>query len=182
VALTRNEGTLPSPSVRWDALRVDIATPELEAKLAASFASAPEGLSLSVAQVPAMVGSPSEYGDGVFELTIENRSRAPIEVPGLSTRGKDVLWADALEVRHEGLTSTLPRPAIAGPSAPLVLAPGAKVTTTLDVKPFGIKRPVGGDRMSYSFGIGPLRTTSWFYYVHTFHGPLMGKTGKIAKP
>ena len=57
----------------------------------------------------------------------------------------------------------------------MTLAPGATLTARVDVKPFGIVHPAGGSRYVYSFGLGELRTSSFFYYLHTLHGPSMGK-------
>jgi hypothetical protein len=58
---------------------------------------------------------------------------------------------------------------------PLVLAPGARVSARVDVKPFGIEHPMGGARVYYSFAVGGLRASSFFYYFHELHGPQMGK-------
>lgn len=175
VALMRIEGTLPAPTTRYEARRVDVATPELEATLASALTKAPDNLSLAVAQVPAPAGSPSEYGDGVFELKLRNEGSSPLVVPGVFVAGDSIQWANAIEVRDEdGRTLTLPRATVPDGSVPLRLKPQEEVKTTVDVRPFGVVLPIGGGRKTYSFAVGPLRTSSWFYYVHSYHGPMMG--------
>ena len=63
---------------------------------------------------------------------------------------------------------------MSGAQRSLRLEPKASVKTTLDVRPFGVVRKTGGERHHYSFAVGPLRTTSWFYYADKFHGPMFG--------
>lgn len=176
VALRRVEGTLPSPVTRFSALLVAPATPALEA--AAAGATAPDGLALNVAQVPAakVIKWQNEYGDGEFDLTLENKGKAPLTVPGVFVVGGKIAWDNALTVRDErGRLSSPTHTALPDGATPLVLAPGATVTHRVDVKPFGLVSPMGGYSPEYSFRVGALRTSSWFYYTHTLHGPKMGK-------
>lgn len=185
VAVRRVEQTLEGVHEDLEALRVDAATPALEAALAASFAPPADGLRLAIAQVPAakVLKWRNEYGDGVFELTFANDASAPRAVPGVyvvhEPSGDRVVLDEALEVREERSAAHHlagwakgARPAGA---VPLVLAPGAKASARVDVKPFGITNPMGGARVYYSFALGGLRASSFFYYTHDLHGPQMGK-------
>jgi hypothetical protein len=181
VALQRSQQTLLETRDDLTALRVDAATPALEAAIAGGLAPAADGLRIAASQVAAakIVKWQNEYGDGVFELTITNDGAAPRAVPGLSVvhgaKGDEVLFADALEIRDEhGRVLRLPASGKTA-GAPLVLSPGASVTTRVDVKPFGLANPYGGAREYYSFAIGGLRVSSFFYYSHALHGPQMGR-------
>jgi hypothetical protein len=176
VALRRIEETLPKAGTRWEALTVTPSTPELERAIATVRAPAPDALAISVAQVPAAkpIQWDNDYGDGEFDLTITNRGATPIEVPGLHAT-RDVLWNAALVVRDEpGKAHTFADDGLPDGAHPVVLAPGASITTRVDVKAFAIEHPAGGSRYYYSFSVGELRVTSFFYYTHTLHGPLMG--------
>ncbi|MBL8717936.1 MAG: hypothetical protein JNL79_18295 [Myxococcales bacterium] len=176
VALRRVEGTLPTAVTRFSALLVAPATPALEA--AAAGATAPDGLALAVAQVPAakVIKWQNEYGDGEFDLTLKNEGKAPLTVPGVYVVGGKVAWDSALTVRDErGRLLSPSHAALPDGATPLVLAPGATLTHRVDVKPFGLVSPMGGYSPEYSFRVGALRTSSWFYYTHTLHGPKMGK-------
>lgn len=176
VALERIEGTLPAPSVRYEAIRVDPATPALEKTLAASLLRAPDALTLAIAQAPGAPGSPSDTGDGVFTVTLRNDGDVAVVVPGVFAHGDasapQVDWAHALTIRDEpGRALRLPDVAVPDGTIPLRLAPHAKVETTIDVKRFGIVRKTGGEQQGYAFRVGALQTSSWFYYVHAYHGP-----------
>lgn len=188
VAVRRVEQTLEAVREDLEALRVDEATPALEAALAASFAPPAAGLRLGIAQVPAakVLKWKNEYGDGVFELTLANDGSAPRVVPGVYVvheASADRLWLDeVLEVREARGERSAPHHLAGWASAarpagavPLVLAPGARVSARVDVKPFGIENPMGGARVYYSFAVGGLRASSFFYYFHELHGPQMGK-------
>lgn len=176
LALRRIENSLPTRSTAFQAIRVDVATPELRSKLA-FLSAAPAGLSLSIAQVPAATGSPGPHGDGVFELTLRNDGAAPVRVPGVSTKDTSD-WSGAIEIHDEaGRTLRVRQAAPAAGAKPLELAPHSELVTTVDVKPFGVVQRVGGGRLTYSFGVGPVRTSSFFYYVDAYHGPMLGTHG-----
>ncbi len=178
------------PGLTVEVARVDAATPELEQALAIALSPAPPDLHLSVTQVPsAPVGFENPFGDGVFDLSVVNRGKVRRVVPRLfveeTPSGDVVRFDEALEIRRgdmlpdfsAGTTLHLPTRPHIGPVRPLELAPSESVSIRVDVKPLhGLPASVGGGRLYYSFAIGPLRTSSFFYYSARLHGPLMGKT------
>lgn len=175
VAMRRVQATLPSHEEQLQALEVLPATRELEAAAAGNVL--PSGLALSVRQVPpaSHIQYQNDYGDGLFELEIENRGNTRATVPGLTEENGKVAWANALTV----VDDTGRRLHLSGSASvkgkPVELAPGGKVSTRLDVKPFGLVSPAGGYRAYYSFRIEEMRVTSFFYYFASLHGPQMGK-------
>lgn len=177
VALRRVQETLPDAEERF----VAVALAEADDHLAAALEQQPlpDGLAFSVRQVPSPTPQQwiNPYGDGEFDLVLENRTASPIVVPGLMTRGAEIAWNELVTVRDDA-NRILPLPG--GPSSseplqPVVLGPGQSITTRVDVKPFGLVHPAGGYRAEYSFRVGQLRASSFFYYDHAFHGPRMGK-------
>ncbi|MFO0564932.1 MAG: hypothetical protein U0263_04675 [Polyangiaceae bacterium] len=164
VALRREQSTLPSREERFAAMDVVPSTPEREARLRQ--ATAPDGVALSVEQVaPAkVVRFENEYGDGLFDVVLENRGKATVEVPDP---------ASALVVVDDHGRQL--RAAHQKPSRTLTLEPGKSIRARVDVKPFGLVSPAGGYRAYYSFRVDPFRATSFFYYTDRLHGPLMGK-------
>ncbi|NUP08259.1 MAG: hypothetical protein HOW73_19590 [Polyangiaceae bacterium] len=179
VGLRHIEGTLVKAENEYVATWITPSDAQLEAAIASAHAVLPDGLKWSVAQVPPakVVQWSNEYGDGLFQLTLHNDGAAAVEVRGLFEQGGDVQWANALTVRDEsGRELRLPSNPMKKDAKPVVLAPGASISTVVDVKPFGIAHPAGGSRFYYSFGLGDLRTSSFFYYLHTLHGPMMGST------
>lgn len=176
VALTHVVGTLPDPADRWSARAIEPATPALEAAVVGK--TAPDGLVLTVAQVPAatVLKWQNESGDGEFDLTVRNAGKTALTVPGVHVVGGVVQWANAVSIHDDQHRTLAPAHApLPDGAVPLVLAPGASVTHRFDVKPFGLVQPAGGYNAEYSFRVGALRTSSWFYYTHTLHGPKMGK-------
>jgi hypothetical protein len=178
VALRRVTATLEEATTYYEALSVAPATDELADAIASARTTVDASLSWTVAQVPP--ANPqhwsNDYGDGEFDLTLRNDGAAPITVPGLYQAGGVVKLSEAIVVRDEtGRALPVSKRALPDGATPVTLAPGATLTTRVDVKPFGIVQPAGGSRFIYSFAIGELRTSSFFYYTHTLHGPQMGK-------
>jgi len=176
VALKKIEGTLPTTETTWETMVAIEATPELERAIASQRSAADEALSISVAQVPSVktLQWQNDYGDGEFDLTIKNEGSSPVTVPHLF-KAAGVLWNAAIVVRDQ--QGTAHEPANAGlpdGAQPVTLAPGASLTTRVDVKPFGVVNPAGGARYYYSFSVGELRVSSFFYYTDSLHGPMMG--------
>jgi len=176
VAVRRVQSTLPNASETFEATWVSPGSTELEASLARTRSVLPDGLRWSVAQVPASkpIQWQNDYGDGVFRLTLSNDGPVAIELPGLVQQDGAVQWTSAVSVRDDAGRELRPRRAPKSGASPVVLQPGASIATIVDVKPFGIERPAGGSRYYYSFGLGDLRTSSFFYYTHELHGPQMG--------
>jgi hypothetical protein len=178
VALTRLEANLKGERTRYEVVLIEPHTAALEAAIASARAPAEPTLSWSVRQIaPASVVQWSnEYGDGEFELTLRNDGSGALTVPGLFTSAGKVHWVEALIVRDEhGREIALSKAGVPAGATPVVLSPGETLATRVDVKPLGLLHPPGGGRVEYSFGLGELRTSSFFYYTHTLHGPLMGK-------
>lgn len=177
VALRRVQETLPQAEEHFVAVSLAPADNALAAALEQP--ALPDGLTLSVRQVPPAAPQQwvNPYGDGEFDLVIENRGAQPIVVPGITSRGADVAWSEALTVMDDASRVLhLPKQAVSGGAAqPVVLGPGQSITTRVDVKPFGLVHPAGGYRAAYSFRVGQLRASSFFYYDHAYHGPHMGK-------
>lgn len=177
VALRRVQETLPQAEERFVAVTLAPADDALAAALERE--PLPEGLAFSVRQVPPAVPQQwvNPYGDGEFDLVVENRGATPVVVPGLETRGAEIAWSEVVTVRDDAdRLLPLPKQAVSGdPVQPVVLGPGQSITTRVDVKPFGLVHPAGGYRAEYSFRVGQLRASSFFYYDHAYHGPRMGK-------
>jgi hypothetical protein len=177
IALRRVRATLPKPEEQLQAIELLPATPELEAAATSPDTTPASGLALSVRQVaPASpIQYQNDYGDGLFDLEIENQGPDPAIVPGLFEIDGQIAWANAISILDDaGRRLRLPgSPATKG--TPVRLAPGKKLGTRIDVKPFGLVRPAGGYRAYYSFRVEQLRVTSFFYYSDNLHGPRMGK-------
>lgn len=178
VALQRVEANLQGETTRYDVTWIEPSSSTLAAAVATARSPADPALTWSARQLLGanVVKWSNEYGDGEFELTLRNDGDAPVTVPGLFMAGGTVLWAQALVVRDEhGRELPLSRAPLPAGATPVVLAPGAAIVTTVDVKPLGGLHLPGGGRLTYSFGLGELRTSSFFYFTDTLHGPLMGK-------
>jgi len=181
VAVRRVEQTLEGVREDLSAIRVDEATPALETAIADAFTPAPDEVRIAIAQVAPSkhVQWQNDYGDGLFDLTLTNEGKTPRTIPGLyvvhESKGDRILFDEAIDIREEGRSLHLSHPPRPSTATPLVLAPGSSVTTRIDVKPLGIVNPAGGSRVYYSFGVGALRKSSFFYYFDSLHGPQMGK-------
>ncbi len=178
VALRRVTATLEEGTTYYQATSVEPASDELADAIASARTTVDASLSWTVSQVPP--ANPqrwsNDYGDGEFDLTLRNDGTAPRRVPGLYEVGGVVKLAEAIVVRDEtGRALPVSKTPLPAGAKPVTLAPGATLTARVDVKPFGIVHPAGGSRYVYSFGLGELRTSSFFYYLHTLHGPSMGK-------
>lgn len=175
LALQHVEANLVEPENHFEANAVVYAHPDIETSLEKRRVAIPDQLALHIEQVPAarVYKWQNEYGDGVFKLTLTNQGAQPIEVDGLYEDDGLVRWENALLVREQGRNLMLKSSPLSAKARPLVLAAGASVETTVDVKPLGLVNPAGGYRVYYSFGLGDLRTSSFFYYSHELHGPMM---------
>ena len=192
VAVRVIEQTLKGPDVLVMVIRLDPATPALVAAVGGAFRPAPYGLRMTIAQVPPLKLDPyrNDYGDGLFDLTIINDGKEMQVVPGVyvvrAPKGDEVFFDEALEIRrifdpafevrrdeHVMHVAHVRRPVDA---IPLELLPGESVTKRVDVKPLE-PNPIGfsGSRLYYSFGIGSLKRSSFFFCYGMMHGPLMGK-------
>jgi hypothetical protein len=176
VALRRVQANLPKHEDLLEAIEVLPATPALEAE--ATGHALPSGLTISIRQLPPAkhLQYQNDFGDGIFELELENQGKTAAIVPGLVQRNGKPDWANALIVVDDtNRKLRLPSGRASPPGTPVELAPGAKLSTRIDVKPFGLVSPAGGYRAYYSFRVEELRVTSYFYYSDRLHGPQMGK-------
>ncbi|MGC4119146.1 MAG: hypothetical protein QM765_32180 [Myxococcales bacterium] len=135
---------------------------------------APEGLRFAVTPFPPVRDWVSERFSGLVQLTLENVGAKAVAVPGLNSNGKQVDWAQALQVRTLN-TPYLDQPllekvllapksdAVKGKVEPLTLEPGASVSHVVDVFALGIVDLLGGGHYDYAFAIGGLRSTVHFY-------------------
>ncbi len=174
VGLRRIQENLPAQATDvYEVVAIDPLDAGAVAALRAPVVS--EDLAFTVRQVaPAQhIQWTNDYGDGVFELVVENRGAAPITVPSLLRNADGSVDWSALVIRDDADRTLAPSKAKTSGS-PVVLAPGASVTHTIDVKPFGLVRPMGGYRAYYSFQVDQLRASSFFYFAMEHHGPLMG--------
>ena len=137
-----------------------------------------DDLAIQVRQVPPTkhVQWSNTYGDGLFEITITNHGGATRRVPGVSRSSSGELDLSSLVV-HDDTGRALRLPGTTSSRGPdLELAPGESLTRTIDVKPLGLVRPLGGYRAYYGFHLGELRASSFFYFDALLHGPHMGRT------
>lgn len=137
------------------------------------------GVTLSVEKViPEKVHEfKNPFGDGEFTVTVANTTDKDIEVPALLTDGKEILWADSLViVDGRGRSHVLPGAGKAEIYRPAKLKAGEKVSgkiNTLQLK--DVNWPNGGSRVNFTFGLGEMGATDFFYYLTNYHGPLRAK-------
>ena len=113
------------------------------------------------------------YGDGKFTVTVTNTgARWATEVPALLMDGNTVLWAHSLVILDDrGQAHLLPS---AGPIRhyrPARLEPGQSIEgeiNTLTLK--DVSWPRGASRVFFTFCLGELSATNFFYYSSRVHG------------
>lgn len=176
VGLRRIQENLPAQATDvYEVVAIDPLDVGAVASLRAPVVS--EDLAFTVRQVaPAQpIQWTNDYGDGVFELVVENRGASPITVPSLLRNADGSVDWSALVIRDDADRALVPSKRKAGASGtPVVLAPGASIQHTVDVKPLGLLHPMGGYRAYYSFHVDQLRASSFFYFSMNHHGPMMG--------
>lgn len=135
----------------------------------------PPGITLSVTPVPPAqeIQFTNPDGDGKFTLTLTNTTDAPVELAAVPVRGEEILWQEAILLHIDGQSYPLPG---AGQSlvdtAPLILAPGQSVQTTLNALIEGPAWPRGGSRIALGFLVGDQARTLLFYYMSRHHDAL----------
>ena len=145
-------------------------------------------VSFSVEKVPPAVAIKwtNPDGDGEYKLTVGNPGTQPITVPALRVDGKKVLWNESVVVLCQGKTYSAPQAkGLSGPTTPLVLAPGQKVSGI--VNPLALEGPTwprGGYRITFQICLGEKSGSQSFYYMSKHHDKIRGllKAGKPIRP
>lgn len=138
-------------------------------------AAGPQRARLDVAQIapetPVKWSNP--YGDGKFKITVSNPTDEVIAVPGLWSYGGEILWSDSLIYVHRGEIHAMPgaKPLPEG-ALPARLAPGAAVSTVVDMLGVDFEGWAGGARERFTFAVGAQAATSFFYYHRPLHDPM----------
>ncbi|MBL7140282.1 MAG: hypothetical protein ISS74_05165 [Planctomycetes bacterium] len=122
-------------------------------------------------------------GDGLYKITVTNRTESPIEVPALASDSKNILWTESLAVVCQGKAQPCPgaKPLTAVPK-PTKLEAGQSVSTTVNALLLGgIEWPRGGYRVEFQFCLGELSATKSFYYMSRHHDTIRKESAAQAK-
>ena len=127
--------------------------------------------SVAVVPPPKKIKWTNPDGDGEYEITVQNTSKKPIEVPALLTDGKNILWDESIVILCQGKTYTAPLSAgVKGPAKPVKLKPGEKVSGRINALMLtGPKWPRGGYRVEFTFCLGEKAAVQSFYYRSKHH-------------
>ncbi|UJR37564.1 hypothetical protein I4U23_030265 [Adineta vaga] len=120
-------------------------------------------------------------GDGVFQLTVTNKSNRPVEIPALlrDIRSKKILWEESIFVITDAGNHFFPGHGHAHDVESTILEPHESVSTKLDTLTLhGLSWPQGGWRLKLRFCLGDKATEGNYYYFTDHHEPIRKKAEK----
>jgi hypothetical protein len=142
------------------------------------------GVTFAVEQVPPKkkIKWTNTYGDGQFKLTLKNTNPVEVSVPALLTDGKTIFWADSLVLMHRGKPLLLPGAGALKDLRPMTIKGGQSLSGVIDLLPLsGVSWPRGGSRVQFTFCLGDLSGTNFFYYMSRHHDKLRAQALKKLK-
>jgi hypothetical protein len=116
-------------------------------------------------------------GDGLYEVTVTNRTDQPVDVPALLSSGDQILWAESLVILCQDRAYACPgSQGVSGKVTPTRLQPGQSVGTVVNaLRLDGPEWPRGGYRIEFQFCLGEKSQTESFYYMSRHHDKIREK-------
>jgi len=155
----------------------------------------PEGVTLTVEQIVPDNAKQyiNTYGDGKFKITLKNTTDEKVSIPALLAVKDNpgmMLLDESLVILHQGkpvfrpqakwFSTAMQRMRLSSPPAPVEIEPGKSFSfefNTLELE--GVDWPRGGSRVQFTFALGDVAQTNFFYYFSRHHDKLLPEQPKV---